>query len=56
MTRRRPASAPLGPCTDAHAAAITAELVRLCLGGKPDRPELYCPLVDPKPTRRRTRR
>lgn len=40
MTRRRPAHAPRPPMSDAHRAAIAIELVRLTLGGRPERPEL----------------
>lgn len=49
-------SRPRPPMSDAHHAAITAELRRLTLGGRPDRPELLAPLVEPLPTRRRTTR
>lgn len=48
-SKRRPAAPQLsrrwrvGPHSDAAHRAITTELVRLTLGGKPDRPEL---LVD----------
>lgn len=31
---------PTGPVSVAHAQAISAELVRLSLGGRPERPEL----------------
>jgi hypothetical protein len=31
---------PIGPVSIPHAQAISAELVRLCLGGQPERPEL----------------
>lgn len=31
---------PAGPMSDAHRRATTVELTRLCLGGKPERPEL----------------
>lgn len=40
MTGRRPSSAPRPPMSDAHHAAITLELVRLVLGGRPERAEL----------------
>lgn len=40
MTRRRPRVAPRPVMSDAHHHAITVELVRLCLGGGPQRPEL----------------
>lgn len=33
--------------------AIAAELVRLCLGGKPDRPELANPIWDDRSQHRR---
>lgn len=58
MTHRRPAQAPRPPMSDAHHAAITTELVRLTLCGRPGRPELECPLVEPAPrkTPRRTTR
>ena len=57
MTRRRPTHAPRPPVSDAHHAAITTELVRLTLGGRPGRPELL-DQVEPehlarrRPTRR----
>lgn len=40
MTGRRPASAPRGRMSDAQADAVTTELGRLVLGGRPERPEL----------------
>ena len=40
MTRQRPDDAPVGPMSIKHKKATTAELTRLCLGGKPERPEL----------------
>lgn len=40
MTRRRPVDAPRARMSDAMATAVTRELVRLCLGGHPDRLEL----------------
>lgn len=44
--------------SDAQHAAITTELVRLTIGGPPERPELIAPLVDPatkKPTHKNRR-
>lgn len=37
---------PHPPHSDRGHIVITDELVRLCLGGRPERPELEAPLVD----------
>lgn len=39
---------PRPRCSDAMAAAVTAELIRLCLPHLPDteRPELNCPITE----------
>lgn len=47
---------PPPPHSAAAHAAIAAELVRLCLGGKPERPELQAPVLDDRTQTRRTRR
>ncbi|NUS54715.1 MAG: hypothetical protein HOV66_07615 [Streptomycetaceae bacterium] len=52
MSGRRPAAAPRPPMCDRQHAAITAELVRLTLGGRPARPELQTTIPEPAPRRR----
>lgn len=46
----------IGPHSDAAHHAIAAELVRLTLGGRPERPELVAPPVDPAARRSRAPR
>lgn len=53
MTGRRPGRAPRARMGDAEHAAITTELVRLSLGGRPARPELEVDVVDIAATARR---
>lgn len=49
---RRSPGRPRPVLSDAAHAAIALELVRLCLGGRPARPELVAPLVDRSERRR----
>lgn len=40
MSRHPPSQAPIGRMSDLQCRAVTQELIRLCLGGKPERSEL----------------